>query len=94
MMKGFAATVLMEWFCSLSGMRGLGVAFAAFKSRVCTLWVLRSSLLGVFFLAEVRSPIGVIFRVYVVLGNLFVRHGIGLHSLSALQQCAQALPLW
>jgi hypothetical protein len=58
-------------------MRGLGVAVAAFKSRVRTLWVLRSSLVEVFFLAEVRSPIGVIFRVYVVLGNLFVRLGIG-----------------
>jgi hypothetical protein len=47
MMKGFAATVLMECFFSLYGMRGLGVS--AFKSRVCMSWFLRSLLLRFFF---------------------------------------------
>ncbi len=75
MTKGFAATVLMEWFCSVWNAR-LGsrsfqtslvyvVGFAKFAAQVF------------FLLAELRSPIDVIFGVYVVLGNLFVRIGIG-----------------
>jgi hypothetical protein len=47
-----------------------------------------------FLLAELRAPIDVFFRVHEVVGNLYVRIGIVLHSLSALQQCAKTLPLW
>jgi hypothetical protein len=53
------------WESVLSQSRVYVVGFAKFAAEVF------------FLLADLRSPIDVIFRVYVVLGNLFVRIGIG-----------------